>query len=153
MIKRKETFENEDYALIDKHTGELTELRQTRTITLDEFIMVFFASCPDLLKLTGLNLKVLICCWKFSSYNPECETEGNIVHNDLMFKEKCKSLGLAISNASIDNAVNYLSKHNFLIKRCKGVYLLNPKYFFKGRLSDKSKINMHFVVNPDTLSF
>lgn len=148
MIKQKETFVNEDYALLDKHTGEIKELKQTRTITLDEFIMVFFASCPELLRLRGLHLKVLICCWKFSSFNPECEAEGDLIHNDSVFKNKCKSFGLTISNASLDNAISYLSKHRFLIKKCKGVYLLNPNYFFKGRLSDKSKIDIHFKVEP-----
>lgn len=148
MIKRKETFINPDYAVVDKHTGDLTALKQTRTVTLDEFIMIFFAGCPDLLQLKGLHLKVLICCWKYSSYNPESEEEGNILHNDLMFKEKCKSFGLKAPAASIDNAISYLSKRNYLIKRCKGVYLLNPKYFFKGRLSDKSKIDIHFKVEP-----
>ncbi len=148
MIKRKETFVNPDYQIVDKHTGELKELKQTRTVTLDEFIMIFFAGCPDLLKLRGIHLKVLICCWKFSSYNPENETEGNLIHNDPMFKEKCRTFGLDAPSASIDNAISYLGRNGYLIKKCKGAYLLNPKYFFKGRLSDKSKIDIHFKVEP-----
>lgn len=148
MIKKKETFINPDYAMVDKHTGELAKLKQTRTVTLDEFIMIFFASSPDLLSLKGLHLKVLICCWKLSSYNPESEAEGNLIHNDPLFKCKCKDFGLSAPAASIDNAISYLNKEGFLIKRCKGVYLLNPKYFFKGRLSDKSKIDIRFKVEP-----
>lgn len=148
MLHRKETFVNPDYQIVDNHTGDLTELRQTRTVTLDEFIMIFFASSPDLLSLKGVHLKVLICCWRFSSYNPESEAEGNLIHNDVLFKSKCKDFGLTIPTASIDNAISYLSKEGFLIKRCRGTYLLNPKYFFKGRLSDKSKIDLHFKVEP-----
>lgn len=148
MIRKKERIVNPDYAIVDKHTGELSELKQTRVVTLDEFIMIFFAGCPDLLQLKGLHLKVLICCWKYSSYNPENEAEGNLIHNDSIFKGKCKSFGLEAPNASIDNAISYLSRHGYLIKRCKGAYLLNPKYFFKGRLSDKSKIDIHFKVEP-----
>lgn len=148
MIERKETFVNPDYAVVDKHTGELTELKQTRTVTLDEFIMIFFAGCPDLLALKGIHLKILICCWKYSSYNSDNEKEGNIVYNNSMFKEKCREFGLKAPEASIDNAFSYLSKNGYLIKKCRGMYLLNPKYFFKGRLSDRSKINIHFVVEP-----
>lgn len=148
MIQKKETFVNPDYQIVDKHTGELHDLKQTKIVTLDEFIMIFFASVPDLFNLKGVHLKVLICCWKFSSYNPESEAEGNLIHNDILFKSKCKDFGLKIPNASIDNSISYLSKHGFLIKRCRGAYLLNPKYFFKGRLSDKSKIDIHFKVEP-----
>lgn len=148
MIKRKETFVNPDYQIVDKHTGELSELKQTKTVTLDEFIMIFFASSPDLLGLKGIHLEVLICCWRFSSYNPESEAEGNLIHNDSLFKMKCREFGLKAPNASVDNAISYLSKNGFLIKRCRGAYLLNPKYFFKGRLSDKSKIDIHFRVEP-----
>lgn len=57
MIKRKEAFVNPDYQIVDTHTGELKELKQIRTVTLDEFIMIFFTGYPDLLKLRGIHLK------------------------------------------------------------------------------------------------
>lgn len=149
MVRNKfKTEINKDFSLLDNHTSEVLEFRQTKKITLDEFIMVFFAGCPELLRLKGIHLKVLICCWKFSSYNPENEVEGNLVHNDVMFKEQCKSFGLDAHDASIDNSISYLSKQGYLIKKCRGVYLMNPKYFFKGSLSSRSKIDIHYIVEP-----
>lgn len=53
-----------------------------------------------------------------------------------------------MSSASIDNVFSKLSKEGFLIKKCRGAYLLNPKYFFKGTLSDRTKIEYNIVMEP-----
>lgn len=143
------TEKSEDYSLIDNHTGEILELSQTKKISLDEFIMVFFSSCPQLMDLKGNHLKVLICCWKHSSYNPENEESGNILHNGPSFKESCREDGLNVSNAVIDNAISALCRKGFLIKRFRGEYLLNPLYFFKGKLSKRSRIAYTFNVEPE----
>jgi hypothetical protein len=143
------TEKSDDYSIVDNHTGEILDLNFTKKITLDEFIMVFFSSCPRLMDLTGNHLKVLICCWKHSSYNPENEERGNILHNGPGFKSACRENGLDISNAAIDNAVSALCKKGFLIKKFRGEYLLNPQYFFKGRLSNRSKVRVNYVVEPE----
>lgn len=148
MSRKYVTEKSENFSIVDNNTGELTDLNITKKINLDEFIMVFFSSCPELMTLKGNHLKVLICCWKHSSYNPENEERGNIIHNSPGFKEACRASGLDISNAAIDNAISALHKKNFLIKKYRGEYLLNPQYFFKGRLSERSKVKVHFIVEP-----
>lgn len=142
------TKKSEDYSLLDNHTGEILEYRQTKKVTLSEFMMVFFASYTDILKLTGLEIKVLMCIWVHSTFNNKNSTEGNIIHNDGVFKEYCRKDGLNTTNANIDNVFSKLSKDGFLIKKCRGTYLLNPKYFFKGTLSDRTKIQYNIVVEP-----
>lgn len=137
------------YSVVDDNTGELVEYRQTRKLTLEEFIVVFFSSYPELFKLKGQQLKVLMCCWKHSTYNKDNDTTGNIVHNNASFKEHCKDDGLNLSDASIDNNISSLCKAGLLQKKCRGEYRLNPNYFFKGALSQRSKILMQFVVGPD----
>ena len=87
-------------------------------------------------------------CWKYSSYNSTNYAEGNIVHNNPSFKEFCRQDGLVTSDANIDNAISTLCKKGLLIKRCKGEYILDPRYFFKGKLSDRSKIKYTFIVEP-----
>lgn len=136
-----------DYSLLDNYTGEVLEWKRTRVVSVDEFIMFFFASMPDLFKLKGLQLKVLMCCWKHSSYNNVIE-DGNIVHNDRLLKEYIRSCGLDITDSAIDVIIHNLAKANILIKKCKGTYMLNPQYFFKGRLADKSKLELRMVTNP-----
>ena len=143
------TEKSKDYSVVDNHTGELLELRQTRKLSLEEFIMVFFSSYPELFKLIGLQLKILMCCWKHSTYNKENDTTGNIVHNNASFKQHCKDEGLNLSDASIDNNISQLCKAGLLIKKCRGEYVLNPNYFFKGSLSQRTKMMMNFMVEPD----
>lgn len=137
-----------DYSLLDNYTGEVLEWKRTRVVSVDEFIMFFFASMPDLFKLKGLQLKVLMCCWKHSSYNNVVE-EGNIVHNNILLKEYIRSCGLDITDSAIDVIIHNLAKANILIKKCKGTYMLNPRYFFKGKLAEKSKLELRMVTNPD----
>ncbi len=147
-MAKYETEKSEDYSILDNRTGEILDLNITKKVDIDEFIMVFFASCPQLMNLTGNHLKVLICCWKHSTYNPQNEEQGNIVHNGTGFKKACRENGLDISNASIDNAISALCKKGFLIKKFRGEYLLNPVYFFRGKLSNRSKVNINFTVEP-----
>ena len=136
------------WSLVDEYTGELLEYKQTKKINIDEFIMVFVSSCPRLIQLNGLHLKVLICCWKFSTFNPINDETGNVVYNGRSFKEFCAREGLGSSPASIDNAISELCKQGLLLRKHKSEYLLNPEYFFKGTLSKRSKINMDFIVDP-----
>lgn len=142
------TEKSKDYSLLDNRTGEILEYRQTKKVTLSEFMMIFFASYTDMLKLTGLEIKVLMCIWAHSSFNSKNSNEGNIIHNDMSFKENCRKDGLDTTNANIDNVFSKLNKAGFLIKKCKGAYLLNPKYFFKGTLSDRTKLQFNIVVEP-----
>lgn len=143
------TEKSDAFSLLDNQTGEILEYKEIKKVSLDEFIMVFFASCPELMKLTGVELKVLICCWKRSSFNPVNDEAGNIVYNGPSFKEYCKEQGASGSDANIDNAISTLSKKGLLLKKNKGEYLLNPEYFFKGTLSNRSKIDLSFVVQPN----
>ena len=136
-----------DYSLLDKHTGEVLEWRRTRTVSVDEFIMFFFVSMPDLFKLKGLQLKVLMCCWKFFTCN-DVEVEGNIVYNNRLLKDYVRQCGLNITDRAIDVIIHNLAKDNILIKKCKGVYMLNPQYFFKGKQANKSKLELRMLVNP-----
>lgn len=143
------TEKSKDYSLLDNRTGEIKEFRRTRKISIPEFMMVYFASYSDMFVLTGVQIKVLMCCWRHSTYNDRLCNEGNMIYNDLMFKEACKKDGLKSPNAVIDNAISQLTKYGFLIKKCKGAYLLNPKYFFKGTLSDRTKLQYNLMVEPE----
>lgn len=147
MKKKYITETSEDYALLDKHTGELLEYKAVRSVDIETFIMVFFSCIPELVKLRGVPLKVLICCWKLSSFNPVMENTGNIIYTGPAFKEACRREGFSISDANIDNAISTLCKEGFLIRKHRGVYLLNPDYFFKGTLSDRTKVDYQIKVN------
>ena len=130
-----------DYSLLDNHTGEIREFRRTRVVDVDEFIMFFFASIPELCKLEGLQLKILMCCWKNSSYN-NVETEGNLVYNNRLLKDYVRECGINASDTTIDVCIHKLAEKGILMKKCRGVYMLNPEYFFRGRLAKKSRLEL-----------
>lgn len=146
-MSRYVTDEVKGFSILDENTGELLKYKQTKKLSLEEFIMVYLASNVKLLRLKGLQLKVLICCWKYSTYNSANSTEGNIVHNGASFKQYCREDGLETSDVCIDRAFSQLCNMGLLIRKNRGEYLLNPKYFFKGELSQRTKINYNIVVD------
>ena len=106
-------YKDPDYSLLDNQTGEIIEWNRTKVVNIDEFIMFFFNSIPELLKLEGLQMKVLMCCWKASSYS-STNMEGNIIYNNKLLKEYIRSCGLEISDRTIDVIIHNLSNKNII---------------------------------------
>lgn len=142
------TVKSEDYSLMDNHTGEILDYNQVKKVNIDDFIMIYLSSIPETMALSGQVLKVFMCCWKLSSFNPSDSEEGNVIVNNKSFKRRIRECGLDISDQGIDNAISALYKKNFLLKLCKGEYMLNPKYCFKGTLSQRSKLCLNVLVEP-----
>lgn len=142
MYKKYETVTNDGYSLVDNMTGEIKEFKQVRKVSYDDFILVFLQTMPEMYKLNGNQLKILMCCWRQSTFNPRTEAEGNMVYNNAAFKEAVRQSGLELSDIAIDVYLSNLAKLEFLIKVCRGQYMLNPKYFFKGTASDASKLSL-----------
>lgn len=139
-MKKYITQKVDGYSVIDEFTGELLEYKQTKVITQEEFILFFLTTIPDFIKLEGNQMKLLVVLWKISSFNTFNSSEGNIIHNSRSTKNAIRDMGLDLSDKSIDLYFSQLSKLGFLIRRCRGEFMLNPKYFFKGRLSDATKL-------------
>lgn len=117
-------------------------------ISVNDYINVLFSCISKIMELGGRPIKILMCCWKYSSFNPLNETEGNMITNSKRFKDYVRSCGLEISDASIDDAISLLCKNGFLIKICRGERMLNPEYFFKGTISQRSKLKLSVGVEP-----
>ena len=134
-------IKDKDYVKVNPDTGEVKDAYVTRKVSMDEFIMLFFNSFPELFKLEGNALKLLMCIWKKSSYNP-FEDSGNLFYNNKIFKEYVRSTGLNLTDLTINMYVSKLAKKDILIKQCQGTYMLNPLYFFKGKLSDRTHLKL-----------
>jgi len=149
-MKKYITEKSEDFCLVDKHTGEILDYNQTRRVSLEEFIMVFCSSYPEIMKLEGQKLKVLMLCWKHSNFTDDGSGRGNLLVNNFLFKEEVRKHIPKMSNENIDACLSILKKKGFLLKVCRGTYELNPKYFFKGRLSKRrSRLKLSFEVDPE----
>ena len=130
--------------VVDMSTGELKEFKQRKVLKQEDFILVFLSTLPHFFKLKGNHIKFIMALWKISSFNPEFEQEGNIIINDRDTKEKIRATGFNVADSAIDNLFYQMCKAEFIIKLCKGRYMLNPKYFFKGTLTDASKLTLTF---------
>lgn len=151
MAKNKYiTEKSNDYKLIDVHTEELLDYNQTKKILIEDFIMVYLASIPEMFCLQGQQLKLLMAIWRLSSFNKAWCEDGNIFLNDQSTKEAIRKMGLTMSDSSIDVGIHKITDKGLLVKLGKGKYLLNPKYFFKGTLSDRSHIRLSVEVDPKT---
>lgn len=142
MYTKYETVTHDGYSIVDNWTGEVHEFKQVKKVSYDEFILVFLSTIPELMHLKGNQLKILMLIWKYSSFNPRGETRGNIFVNDTDFKNAVRDSGLDLTNSAIDVYISQLCKQSFLIKKCKGKYLLNPRYFFKGTHNDAAKMSL-----------
>lgn len=126
--------------VVNASTGEIVSaVADIKCSTIDEFIMCFMSSIPQVVQLDGNTIRVLMWCWKFSSFNPSIP-EANTITNDKAFKERIRKEGGDMSDATIDKAIHTLYKKEMLLRRCKGSYFLNPDYFFRGTLSNKAKL-------------
>ena len=139
MIK---TVTNKEYSLVHNDTGEIVEFKQVKKVKQEEFMLLFLAAAELLNQLDGTSIKILIFCWKYSTFNNNVEKEGNLIYNNVYFKDKLRESGLTYSNNTINIYIGRLCKKNLLIKKGGGVYMLNPEYFFKGTLNDRSKLRM-----------
>lgn len=142
-MERKVIETSKDYAILDQNTGEIKDLKITKTVTQEDFVLLFLkAFLPKAITLDGNQLKILLCCWQYSTFNPKGSIDGNIFNNNSMFKEYVRGSGLSLTDNSIDVYISNLAKMKLLIKKCKGGYLINPEYFFRGTLTDNSRLRL-----------
>lgn len=139
---------NPDLAVVNTVTGEIESAVASVSVdNIDDFIFCFLKSIPQITSLDGNTMRVLMWCWKFSSFNLNIP-DANYISNDLDFKEKIRAEGGNLSNSSIDLAIHNLCKDGFLIRRCRGKYALNPDLFFKGTLSNRAKLKCSIEYSP-----
>lgn len=137
----------ENKVVLDTRTGEITDLFVNRKVDINDFIMVFFDSIPELHKLKPTEYKTLMEIWKHSNYVKNYTEQGNVFINDASFKMSCKRDGLNYTNNNINSYISSLVKKGILIRVNRGRYVLNPKYFFKGTLNDRMRaiINIQYI--------
>jgi len=141
-----------DLSVTRNSTGEIVGgISKRECSDIDEYIMFFLASLPKIEKLDGNALKVLMWCWKLSSWNPTVP-DANTVTNDKAFKETIRKNGSELTDPTINKAIHELAKTDFLIKRCKGSYFLNPNYFFKGTLTNRAKLQYQLSYDGEQIS-
>lgn len=138
--------------------GELISAEQTivKKISAEEFTQVYLRDNEEFYSLSKAESNVLSICWLLSIYysDESFNLPGNKVTFDKSFKTIVeKKTGL--KSSTIYNTMASLVKKEMLLKNKdeKGTYYLNPKYFFKGRLTDRTKLVkkvIEYQINQNT---
>ena len=135
--------------VVNTTTGEIVSgVSTVKCSNIDDFIMCFLSSIKEVAALDGNSIRHIQYCWKYSSFNYHIP-EANVIVNDQDFKETIRQNGLNTSDAVINNSINRLYKAGMLLKKCKGKYMLNPKYFFKGSLTNRSKLQLNVIYDRE----
>ena len=138
-----------EFKVVNTVTGEIISgISTVRCESIDDFIMCFLSSIREVAALDGNSIRVLLYCWKYSSFNYNLP-EANVIVNDKDFKSTIRKNGLDMSDAVINNCFMKLSKAGMLLAKCRGKYILNPKYFFKGTLANRSKLQVNIIYDGE----
>lgn len=129
---------------LDKETGEITNIHVVETVrqvkklnTYDEFIMVYLNDISSFINLdNATQMKVMALIWRDVPMN---NSEGNIITVLKEDKEKWAK-EINVSLGTINNAISALLKKHLIYTVSRSRYKLNPLFFFKGKLADRSKL-------------
>lgn len=130
---------------LDVETGEVVggHISITKSYrTSDEFIQVYLEDMAGLIGVTSRSeMQLLMFMWKHSDFleNMNSEAMGNAVTITPLLRLDLQK-ATAMKDGTIRNTLTTLCKKGVIIKsNLRATYYLNPKYFFKGKLSERNK--------------
>jgi len=134
MAKTKKIVQQKIETVLDKKTGEIIESVETqisRVSTSDSFIQMYLDDMSGIMKIkNNSEFQVLAQLWQRSKFST----------NEVILVKKNKEeiaeiIGTTLQ--TINNTLTQLKKKKLLINKDRGVYYLNPKFFFKGYMQDR----------------
>lgn len=134
------------HTILDRDTGEVVNRTESRTFTYGkepDFIKVYLDNIMLLAEIPNWISKVLYELIKSVTY---AEKGHFIVVNPAYKRLIAEKLDMKVQ--TITNAINTLSKQNILIKKDRGLFLLNPHYFGRGDWKDIAKIRYEIELTP-----
>jgi hypothetical protein len=140
---------------LDHTTGEILSESKTiiKNVKAKEFIQVYLDDMSGLLNIkTKAEKDVLIWFWKFSKFPDETFSQNYVSLDAILFEKITQETGL--KEQSIRNTIVSLVKKDLLIKdkNRRGIYYLNKKYFWKGKVSELTRnidLNVNYNINRD----
>lgn len=130
---------NESYELVDKETGEITELVETFKVDEETWFKLYISTFYGALeKINSLKeLKVFILCLKLSVDRGE---NGNIINiSDITFRNNIKDI-IKLNRQNLNRALVSLCEKGFLHKIDSHNYRINPQIVYCGSRHDRAKL-------------
>ena len=133
IVKQVDNFDS-DGVLVSRNLSTIKDVKG------DDFIQVYLTDMSGMMNITSKGeLRVLLHFWKYSTYVNDNQIGNMVTINSRIMTEISKEMDVNIQ--SVRNIIVGLKKKELIIsdKDCRGVYYLNPKYFFKGTSGDRLK--------------
>ena len=142
------TVEVEGKKILDEEHGTLDKMYAKINVgSQEEFLKIYINSIDDLASIDHQTFQVMLIVLKRAKYSEKDNTYGNEFYNNDNFKEEVKTkLGLKKDN-TVNKYVSNLAKAKILLRVNKGSYILNPRYFARGTMTAKTR--MELIVKYD----
>ena len=125
-------------------SGEI--LSAIKTVSAEQFCHL--RDNEEFYKLSKAESNVLAVLWYTSNYYEDKDRAllGNKISLDEELRDTIK-IKTNLAAGTIRNTITSLVKKKMLLKdsRYKAVYYLNPEYFFKGKISDRTQIIINII--------
>jgi hypothetical protein len=134
--KKNNSFTKETTHIIDHDGGEIlrSEIITRKRVTADKFVQLYLDDFGALMGIEGEGeYRLILWCAKNMNY----DTNEVIIVNAL---KKRIAAECDLSPYTINNAVSALVTKNLLLRKDTSIYMLNPNYFFKGKIDDRAAL-------------
>jgi len=101
------------------------------SIVLNNSVLIMYDAILEIIHLDGNVIKILLWCLKYSTIDHN--TAICYLSNNKILKDNIRKDGSTLDDSTINKGVHLLCKNGFLIRKSFGYYVLNPKYFSKGK--------------------
>lgn len=119
---------------------------EIKTVSAEQFCQIYLRDNEEFYKLSKAESNVLAVLWYTSNYYEDKDRAlpGNKISLDEELRDTIKT---NLAAGTIRNTITSLVKKKMLLKdsRYKAVYYLNPEYFFKGKISDRTQIIKNII--------
>lgn len=158
MAKKTQQFDyHNDWNIVNGEGEVIKKGVVTKTCkTTEEFVKIYLNAIDEMMKLDHRMFQVLMVCFKTCSFCDDDNKVGSVVTNNRLFKDLCREVmgtdknGNPISNGTIDNNISKLAQRNILLRyKCRGMFILNPALFVKGRIPENVLIKSPQQIEPN----
>lgn len=121
---------------------------EVKTIKTVSACQIYLRDNEEFYKLSKAESNVLAVLWYTSNYYEDKDRAlpGNKISLDEELRDTIK-IKTNLAAGTIRNTITSLVKKKMLLKdsKYKAVYYLNPEYFFKGKISDRTQIIKNII--------
>lgn len=141
-MKKFFTEKIDGYSIVDEATGEINDLYIKRKVDINEFVMMFLLTIDEVNNnLSGNEIKVLLAAVRSSKPNIDDNNKSTFITCSLEFKSLIKG----IKPQNVSKYLKKITELGFIIRKTRSEYELNPLYFFRGTLTQRTKCLMNIT--------